>query len=173
MTNDAGREGLPAAATRVVAYRSFLRTLLLALGVTCTLASCGVTTKVRSAFGGELPFTVMVAPDANENSAIAVDLVVVYDNKLLDQLLKIKATEWFARKQQFLNDYSNELAVKGWEWIPSQIVEEQFVPYRSGARKVVLFADYHTDGEHRASVDPQKPFHLLLGPLDMTLEVAQ
>jgi type VI secretion system protein len=173
MTTHAGREGLPVAATRVAVLRSCLRTLLLALGVTFALASCGVTTKVRSAFGGELPFRVTVAPDANENSAIAVDLVVVYDNKVLDQLLKLKSTEWFARKQQFLNDYSNELAVKGWEWIPSQVVEEQFVPYRSGARKVVLFADYHTDGEHRASVDPQMPFHLTLGPLDMTLEAAQ
>ncbi|MEA2464363.1 MAG: hypothetical protein QOJ98_2110 [Acidobacteriota bacterium] len=80
MTTHAGREGLPVAATRVAVLRSCLRTLLLALGVTFALASCGVTTKVRSAFGGELPFRVTVAPDANENSAIAVDLVVVYDN---------------------------------------------------------------------------------------------
>jgi hypothetical protein len=37
----------------------------------------------------------------------------------------------------------------------------------------VLFADYHTDGEHRASVDPQQAFHLVLGPMDLQLEVAQ
>lgn len=173
MTRKVWRELLPASATRFANGRSFLLTLLVTLSAAFALTSCGVTQKVRSAFGGELPFRVTVAPDANENSAIAVDLVVVYDSKVLDQLLKLKSSEWFARKQQLLNDYSDELAVKGWEWIPSQVVDAQFVPYRSGARKVVLFADYHTDGEHRASIDPQKPFHLVLGPLDMTLEALQ
>ncbi len=173
MKNHRGRTRRPDAPRFRGAGRTLLFTLLLALGAVLGLTSCGVTTKVRSAFGGDLPFRVTVAPDANENSAVAVDLVVVCDTKVLDQLLKLKATEWFARKQQFLNDYSDALAVKGWEWIPNQVVDEQFVPYRSGARKVVLFADYHTDGEHRASVDPQQPFHLVLGPMDLQLEVAQ
>ncbi|MEA2464362.1 MAG: hypothetical protein QOJ98_2109, partial [Acidobacteriota bacterium] len=42
---------------------------------------------------------------------------------MLEKLLKVKSTEWFARKLQFLNVYSNELAVKGWEWIPSLVVD--------------------------------------------------
>jgi type VI secretion system protein len=172
MVNNVGRELRPASATVVAVSRKLLLTLVVAIsafGVT----SCGVTTKIRSAFGGELPFRVTVAPDANENSAIAVDVLVVYDAKVLDQLMKLRASEWFARKQQFLNDYSEEVTVRGWEWVPSQVVEEQSIAYRSGARKVVLFADYHTEGDHRASVDPQQFFHLMLGPLDMALEVAQ
>ena len=172
MSNTGGRELRPAAATAVAVSRKLLLTLV-AIGAFGAVSSCGVTTKVRSAFGGELPFRVTVAPDANENSAIAVDVLVVYDAKVLDQLMKLRAAEWFARKQQFLNDYSEEVSVRGWEWIPSQVVEEQSIAYRSGARKVVLFADYHTEGDHRASVDPQQSFHLVLGPLDMALEVAQ
>lgn len=173
MCHHGGRELPPAPATFFAASWKLLLTLLLTLGALGALSACGVATKVRSAFGGELPFRVTVAPDANENSAVAVDLVVVYDTKVLDQLMKLRASEWFARKQQFLNDFSNEVTVRGWEWVPSQAVDEQSIAYRSGARKVVLFADYHTEGDHRASVDPQQSFHLVLGPLDMTLEVAQ
>lgn len=173
MSYTGGRELRPALATCFARSRKLLLTLLLAFGALGAVSSCGVATKVRSAFGGELPFTVTVAPDANENSAVAVDLLVVYDTKVLDQLMKLRASEWFARKQQFLNDYSNEVTVRGWEWVPSQVVDEQSVPYRSGARKVVLFADYHTEGDHRASIDPQQSFHLVLGPLDMAVEAAE
>src|ERR1700736_6576693 len=42
-----------------------------------SMLACSVASSTRSMFGGRLPFQVTVAPDANENSAVAVDLVVV------------------------------------------------------------------------------------------------
>jgi type VI secretion system protein len=142
--------------------------LFVALGTACSTAS-----KARAMFGGKLPFHVAVAPDANENSAIAVDLLVVYDGKLVDQLLKMRAADWFVQKAQFVRDHPKQLMVHGWEWVPSQSVGDLVVPYDSGAKKIVLFADYATDGDHRAVVDPQQPFRLTLGPLDFALEVKQ
>jgi hypothetical protein len=130
-------------------------------------ASCSVAKSVRRGFGGEIPFTVTVAPDANENSAVAVDVVVVYDPIALDQLMKLPARKWFADKKQFENDHRGQIDVQSWEWAPSQSVGEQSVAYHSGARKIVVFADYLREGDHRAALDPQQPFHLTLDTLNL------
>ncbi|MEA2237466.1 MAG: type secretion system protein [Thermoanaerobaculia bacterium] len=122
-------------------------------------------------FGGRLPFKVTVAPDANENSAVAVDLVVVYDSKVADDLLKLPASDWFARKQQFVKDNPRKVAVHGWEWVPGQRVDDKAVSYEAGAKKIVLFANYATEGVHRRALDPQQPFHLTLGAIDFDAEV--
>ena len=124
-------------------------------------------------FGGQLPFNVVVAPDANEDAPVAVDLIFVYDKKLLDTLLKTPSAEWFAKRDQFIKDYGNALVVENWEWVPGQEVEPLSVPYRAGARRVVLFARYGTEGDHRATADPQEPFRLVLGPRDFSLEKLQ
>ena len=47
--------------------------------------------------------------------------------------------------------------------IPGQTVDPVTIAYHLGARKVILFADYRTGGEHRAAVEPQQPFRLVLG----------
>ena len=133
-------------------------------------SSCSVGRKVRSAFGGQLPVQVTVMPDINDNSPVAVDLLIIYDEKLVDELLKMPATEWFAKKKQYLADHPAVL-VRGWEWVPGQLVEPFKIEYRPGARNVVLYADYHTEGEHRAVVAPPKPFRLLLGERDLSVEV--
>ncbi|MGZ5440847.1 MAG: hypothetical protein ACXW31_10600 [Thermoanaerobaculia bacterium] len=144
------------------------------LAVTVLLtARCGVTQKARSMFGGQLPFEVVIASDANEDSPVAVDLIFVYDKKLLDTLLKTPATEWFAKREQFIKDYGNALAVEQWEWVPGQQIERINVSYRPGARRVVLFADYLTEGDHRATADPQEPFRLVLGARDFSVEKLQ
>lgn len=124
-------------------------------------------------FGGQLPFDVEIADDANEDSPVAVDLVFVYDKKLLDTLLKTPATEWFAKREQFLKDYGNALVVEKWEWVPGQKIDRMSVGYRPGARRVVLFADYVTEGDHRATADPQEPFKLVLRARDFSVEKLQ
>ena len=129
--------------------------------------------KVRNMFGGQLPMQVSVAPTANEDNPVAVDLLVVYDKKVLETLLKMPASDWFSKKQQLLNDHQDVLSRQGWEWIPGQVVEPVSIGYRSGAVRVVLFADYGTEGEHRATVDPQQPFRLVLGEREISVEKLQ
>jgi len=153
--------------------RKYDRGVLVIFLLPLLVSACSVTTKVRSMFGGDIPFYVTVSSDANENSAVAVDLIVVYDKNVLEQLMKLRAAEWFAQKRQFMNDHRGDVDVQGWEWIPSQVVAPQSIAYRSGARKVVVFADYASDGVHRAAVDPQQSFHLLLDTLDLNVKVAQ
>lgn len=133
-------------------------------------AACSAAGKVRSAFGGQLPLTVTVVPGANDDSAIAIDFVVVYDQKLLDEIIKVSASDWFSKKSRFLADHPQELAVESREWVPGQPVAPLSIPYKIGAKKVVLFANYNSAGEHRAVVPPQQPSAITLGDTDLTVE---
>lgn len=133
-------------------------------------SSCGLPNRVRSMFGGQLPIQVSIAPDANENSPLAVELIVVYENKVGDKLMEKKARDWFAGREQFLRDYADDVDSWKWEWIPGQEVRPIELTYGIGAKRVVLFADYLTPGEHRATIDPQKPFRLVLGQSELALE---
>jgi type VI secretion system protein len=128
---------------------------------------------VRSAFGGQLPLKVTIAAGANDDTAIAVDFVVVYDDKLLDEIMKVSAAEWFSKKSRFLADHPQQLDVEAREWVPGQPVAPLSIPYRAGAKKVVVFADYHSGGEHRAVMPPQQASRILLGETDLKVEAQQ
>jgi len=56
--------------------------------------------------------------------------------------------------------------------VPGQNVGDESVRYESGAKKVVLFVNYLTEGDHRQALDPQQPFQLTLGAIDFTTEPA-
>lgn len=135
--------------------------------------SCSLASKARSAFGGQVPIEVAIASDANDDSPVAVDLIFVYDQKVLDDLVKMRASEWFARRDQYLSDHPRQVSRTGWEWVPGQPIAPFTLPYQAGLRKIVLFADYHTEGEHRALLHPQQPFRLFLRQQDFTVETKQ
>jgi type VI secretion system protein len=156
-------------ATAVSSARIFVAGSLVLLVISGS--GCSAAGKVRSAFGGKLPLNVTVVPGANDDSAIAVDFVVVYSDKLLDEILKVPASEWFlTKKARLLADHPGELEVESREWVPGQPVAPLTIPYRSGAKKVVVFADYHSGGEHRAVMPPQQASHILLGENDLKVE---
>jgi hypothetical protein len=134
---------------------------------------CSSVKKVRTLFGGMLPMQVEVAKDVNERSPVAVDLLVVYDAKLVEELLKVPSTGWFAGREQYLKDHAKAISVQSWEWVPGQPVEPVTIEYRIGARKVILFADYRTAGEHRLAIEPQQPFRLVLRANDLVREDLQ
>lgn len=126
--------------------------------------------RVRLMFGGELPVQVEISPEANFNSPVAVDLMVVYDPKVLDELLALSASAWFAKREQFLADRGRAVSSQVREWVPGQVVQPFSLNYQPGARRVVLFARYDTAGEHRATLAPQQPFRLVLGEKDFSVE---
>ncbi len=150
--------------------RSVFRLTILGILMLST-ASCGLANRVRSMFGGELPIQVSISPDANEDSALAVELIVAYDEKIVDELLKMPARKWFDTRDQFRRDHPEEIQSWKWEWAPGQEVAPLQVSYGIGAKRVVLFADYLVPGDHRATLDPQQPFRLVLGTSELKVEV--
>ena len=128
----------------------------LALLVVCALtAACMIparTTRVR--------LQVQIAPDANDNRPIPVDVVFAWDGETAEALEALTAAAWFAQKTQLRQDDPQErvLSVREWEWVPGQVVPDLELAVRPGARKwlqaIFVFADYRTDGAHRIRLEP-------------------
>lgn len=120
-------------------------------------------------FGGSLPVEITVAPDANLQSPIAVELIVVYQTPLVDELRELSARQWFERADDLRRDYPKGFDSWGYEWVPSQCVALDALQYSVGAKAVVVFADYVTPGSHRAVLDAHQPFRLDLEREDFVL----
>jgi len=160
----------------------FWRSLVASVGFAflISLTACPaakVPKAVRSTVPGasgetKLDVKVHIAPAANRNNPVAVDLVLVTDKKLLKELMKMSARDWFTQKHQVQLDYPKEkdLSAGSWEWVPGQSVKLDRLNVRYEVVGGVVFANYLTDGVHRAAIDPRKPFVLTLGEEDLCVQ---
>lgn len=132
--------------------------------------SCG--TNSRSLFGGDLVAEVKVDPGANQNSAVALELVIVYDKKLLEQFLAYPARTWFEKREQLRRDDPGQKQFVSWEWewVPGQEVKPQEISFGTGARGGIVFANYFTPGDHRARIDPHSNLVIHLGEKGFSVE---
>ena len=151
---------------------SFRRSLLLAAGgfiALMFLTACPkvkVPKKIPGTSGeSKLDVKVHVSPKANNNNPVAVDLVLVSNKKLLQELMKMPASEWFEKRHQFELDYPKEtgLTAGRWEWVPGQQVQVDRVTVKFEVVGGVIFANYFNAGAHRAPIDPRKGILVTLG----------
>jgi len=158
---------------------SFRRSLLLsasALAIVLLFAACPkvkVPTKIPGTSSqSKVDVKVHVSPAANNNNPVAVDLVLVSDKKLLKELMKLSASEWFEQRHQFALDYPKELGLGAgrWEWVPGQQVQVDRVIVKSEVAGGVVFANYFNAGTHRAPVDPRKGILITLGDDDLCVQ---
>jgi len=127
---------------------ALLPALLLAL-----LAGC-------SLFGGPKPVkpgwdsvAFAAASDANANSALAVDVVLVKDKALLDTLAAMPAARYFASRADLLRTYPDGLLAFGVEITPGQVLSVERKRFRGErAWAAFAFANYGVPGEHRVRV---------------------
>ncbi len=137
------------------------------------LSACILPAKLPGLFGGHFKMRVVVAENLNRDSPVALEVLVVYNKKLLKSLEKMTASQWFQNRDQFLKDHSGKksgLDHWKWEWIPGQVVPEQARPYHIGVAGGVIFANYFAPGDHRASFSPFKPLLLNLKSSGFTAE---
>ncbi|MCP4200883.1 MAG: hypothetical protein GY769_03010 [bacterium] len=122
-------------------------------------------------FGGRSTVEISVSSDLNQNSPLAFDLLVVYDQKLLESLEKMDAATWFKNRKQFLKDHSHQKKVEAhhWEWVPGQPKLKLALHFRKNARGGVAFGNYPSVGEHRIQFKPHKHMLVTLGETDFTL----
>lgn len=93
---------------------------------------------------------IKVDSDANNFSATEVDLVVVYDETILKEILGLSADKYFAKSQQLKRDYPEQLDIFHWEVVPGQILFSESLNYRKSCPPgAVVFARYIAKGEHR------------------------
>ncbi|WP_169708783.1 type VI secretion protein [Trinickia terrae] len=112
-----------------------------------------------------------VAAQANLDTPIAVDAVLVRNPQLFDTLLGLPSAKWFAQRDQLRRDYPGDLMVLSYELVPGQqLTDPDFAFKGQRAAGVLVFADYQTPGAHRVRLDggPAKA-RLQLGAQDLQL----
>ena len=166
---DHKRSGLELAAVALSYLKISLAAELLLLAGFC-LQACGTLGGVKSLFGGVFPVEVQISPDLNQSSPIALEIVVIYDKKVLETLRQMPAREWFEQRAQILRDHQGGLRTWGFEWVPGQEVEPLALRYDVGAKQGVIFADFFSPGPHRLLVDPHRGIRLLLEADGFTVE---
>ncbi|MGI4982151.1 MAG: hypothetical protein ACRYGL_02230 [Janthinobacterium lividum] len=99
--------------------------------------------------------TLIAAADANRNSPVAVDLVLVSDPKALDRIMALSAARWFATRADLLATFPGGVRRQGWEIVPGQILTLRDRAFLSGKRIVaaLVFARYAAAGAHRVRLD--------------------
>ena len=108
-----------------------------------------------------------VGAGANEDNAIAVDLVLVFDIALVPQVEGIDAATWFRTKDQIQLANPTGFEVQSYEVIPSQPgLTIQVGSTGSNAVGAFLFASYITPGPHRTRIDTMPQVLVRLGAMD-------
>ena len=110
-----------------------------------------------------------IAPMANTNNPVPVEYVLVYDDMLLETLVKTTAKDWFLMRNQFKQDFPEGFDSWYWEWVPGQSVEDQHLPLKAKASAALVFANYVTPGDNRARLDPHKGVTINLGDRNFTV----
>lgn len=108
---------------------------------------------------------------ANANSAVAVAVLVVYDDSVFAELSKLSAKEWFNEAEQRKRDNPEGAAfdLLSWELMPGQRVKEASYDLQGRPANGLIFADYHTPGRHRSRFNPAKRILVVLGVDDFTV----
>lgn len=97
---------------------------------------------------------IAAAPGANQNSAVAVDIVLVMEEPALEKLAALPASKWFQTRADMLRTYPGSYSYKSWEVSPGQTLRLPGSAFGSpSVVGVFVFADYLTPGEHRMRVE--------------------
>lgn len=110
-------------------------------------------------------------PQANENTAIAVDFVISYNADLTNTLMQLSAFKYFDQKKQLLRDNPDTLQVLSWEIVPGQALAPTYVTYTGPYPQAgIFFANYLSPGDHRIRAGKQTDVYILLGKEDFSLQ---
>lgn len=123
------------------------------LALAALLSACSMFGKPKPVRPAWQALAFVAAFDANANSALAVDIVLVKDQVVLETLAAMPAARYFATKADLLRTYPDALTALGVEITPGQLLRIERA--RFGAERAwaaLAFANYATPGEHRARV---------------------
>lgn len=97
------------------------------------------------------------AENANRNSAVAVDIVLVTEDAVVEKVIDLPASKWFAARADLAKTFPKVLTYRSWELVPGQVLTvdgDSFGSPRVAA--ALVFADYATPGSHRVRIDEFK-----------------
>lgn len=118
--------------------------------VGCALKHPLKSIKQASGHPPTLVLQVSVAADANGNSVVPFDVVVVRDKALLKTISQMDAATWFGAKGRcnYRGGPKAKVEFHSWEFVPGQTFRADIVA-PADTRAVLGFANYSSAGDHR------------------------
>lgn len=108
--------------------------------------------------------------DANDSSPVAVDVLVVYDEGVLEKLAQLPASQWFGTREQWKLDAPTKLRVTELEMVPGSVAVVRLgFRERYKAAGGLVFAGYPGAGEHRLRVDDLSKISIRLSKSSLEL----
>jgi len=137
--------------TKTLLFRWIAALLLLS-----QLAACGsLFPKGTRVNWSEL--TLSASPDANQNSPVAVDVVMVLDDTMLARITELTAAKWFGARADLQKTFPQSLSYLSWELVPGQTIRVPSSAFGSQrVAAVLVFANYTTPGANRVRVEDLK-----------------
>src|SRR5271156_3495695 len=130
-------------------------TLLAALALTgCLLKK--QPGKARFGQPRTVALQINVAANANDNSVVPFDAVVIRDKKLLQQISQMDAAAWFRAKGRcnYRDGAKAKVEFHSWEFVPGQTFRID-VPAPGSVKGILGFADYATPGAEKKARSAQ------------------
>src|SRR4051794_37938600 len=145
--------------------------MVLGIGVSCGVAKkAKVPTSLPARKNTKFSIQVNVSEDANQNSPVPADLVIIQDKKVAVEVAKLSAKDWFDRRAQITRDFTTKLQVVSWEWVPGQHVGPIDVDVAARTVGAFLFANYLNGGVHRGYIDVHSPVVVTLGAEEFSIQ---
>ena len=160
---------IPGSMGRVFSRLATLAACVMLLG---GLSGCGVMSaaKLSSYIFSEQQLrllSIVSSKDVNGGYPVALDLVVITDQKVFDALSVLRAREWFAGKADYMRQHQKVLEAMSWEVVPKQEMMNISMPAFDGSTVgILVFADYLGDRSYRAILKGQKNVAILLNQDD-------
>lgn len=141
--------------------------LLVGCGIPKTVAKkVARTTHVSS---GQLSLQVAVSSDVNQNSPVAVDVLLIKDKSFLKTAQGLSANDWFLKKAQLQRQFPKGMDVKSWEWVPGQSVAPISFVVPVDTQGAMIFANYASAGPHSAPLPMSGKVAIFLDDDDFTI----
>lgn len=141
--------------------KSFYRRLLSALMI-LSLQGCSLFDPAPDSLVYLNEVNLSLDGDANQKSATSIDLLIVYNQALMQVLLGLDAKTYFVKAKQIKQDYPDLADIHHWELTPGQVIREYPIKLRSEEPKgAFMFADYYTPGQHRVRLGSSKVIHVV------------
>lgn len=141
---------------------------LVACGISRTVVKRG--TRIAGVSSGKLSLHVAISSAANQNSPIAVDVLLIKDKSFLKTAQGLSAGDWFMKKLQLQRQFPRGMEVKSWEWVPGQSVAPITFVVPVDTQAAMLFANYASPGPHSALLPTSGKVSIFLDDEDFTVD---
>lgn len=151
--------------------------LCLTLTVLDALVGCGVskglvrkTTRAAHVSSGKLSLEVAISSTANQNSPVAVDVLLIKDKTFLKTAQGLTASDWFSKKTQLQRQFPKAMEIESWEWVPGQTIAPVSFVVPVDAQAAIMFANYACPGPHSANLPTKGKAAVFLDDDDFRVE---